>query len=161
MIKLNGFFFTDKQQRILSRQPHVELVNDNTTKVMTTPVSVKEKKHLDEQESDEASETDCSTELIPQALEGNKLPHIPKSASVDTQKVDNPNLTTKNMQDKKELKKKESKVVFSDSSSLSDTDSDTITTNKAVRGGGKSTGDEPKSSPKKKTVKKATEEQVK
>lgn len=118
---------------------------------------MQEKKHVHKQSSDEASETDCSTELIPQVLQGNKLTHVPKP-SMGTHA--NNNMATKKPQDKQEMNKKEPSSVFTDSS-LSDTDSDTC---KTVKGGGakttKTVGDEEKTTPKKKTVKKTIQEQV-
>ena len=126
----------------------------------STPVLVEGRKHLDDrEESDEASETDCSNELIPQVLEGNQLTHVPKP-SVDAKQVNSPNVTGKNLQDKKELSKKESTGIFTDSS-LSDTDSETVTTKTVTpnRGGGKTVGDESKLTPKKKT-RRTVQEQV-
>ena len=131
---------------MVNKQSHVELVNGNANKM-------EEHKKLDKGESDEASETDCSTELIPQVLEGNKLTNVPKPTSVDTHKA--ADSLAKNVQNKSELNKKKVTTVFTDSS-LSDSDSDTTVTAKAIKGGGVTTGGEPKSTPKKKT----TQEQV-
>ena len=116
---------------------HIEPISNKST-VTSTPALVR--KHLDE--SDEASETDCSNELIPQVLEGSQRAHIPKPV-VDIQKVDSANLKVKDLpQNKKEMSKNESTVAFTDSS-LSDTDSELVSPNK---GGGKA---EPKLTPKK------------
>ena len=148
----------DERQCIV-RQSHVEPASNKTaSKVISTPVLVEGRKHLDEQESDEASETDCSNELIPQVLEGTQLTHV---QSIDAKQVGSPNLTAKNLQDKKELNKKESTGIFTDSS-LSDSDSETITSKVVTpcKGGGKTIGDESKVTPKKKTVKKTVQEQV-
>lgn len=150
------YFLTDEQQCVVSRQSHTVLVsNKNPSKATSTPVSVEGRKHLDE-ESDEASETDCSNELIPQVLEGNQLAHVPKP-SVDSKQVNSPIVTAKN---KKELSKKESTGVFTDSS-LSDSDSETVTSKTTTpnRAGGKTIGEEPKLTPKKKT-RKTVQEQV-
>ena len=113
---------------------------------------------MDEEESDEASETDCSNELIPQVLEGNQLAHVPKQS--DPKQVNSPIVTAKNMQDKKELSKKESSGIFSDSS-LSDSDSEIVISKTATpnRGGGKTIVEESKLTPKKKT-RKTVQEQV-
>ena len=109
----------------------------------STPAVVRE--HLNELESDEASETDCSNELIPQVLEGSHPTHTPKP-SVDVQKVNTPNLQAKNLpQNKKEMSKNKSTMAFTDSS-LSDTDSELVSPKK---GGGKATEDEAKLTPKK------------
>lgn len=158
---LNVIFMTGEQQSLTGRQC-VEAVNDSAAKVTPAvhrPASTVERKQLDERASDGASETDCSDELIPQVLQGNKLTRMSKPASVDTQQVDSPSLTTKNLQNKKGSEKKEPAMVFTDSS-LSDSDSDTSIIYKAIKGGDKATGDEPKSTPKKKVVKKAIPEQV-
>ena len=151
---------TDEQQHVVSRQSHAELVsNKNASKATSTPVSVEGRKHLDQEESDEASETDCSNELIPQVLEGNQLAHVLKP-SVDPKRVKSPIVTAKKLQDKKELNKKESTGIFTDSS-LSDSDSETITSKTATpnRGGGKTIAEESKLTPKKKT-RKTVQEQV-
>ena len=138
------------------------MANDSAAKVapVNTPASTLERKQLDEHISDEASETDCSDDLIPQVLQGNKLTRMTKPAPVpvDTQ-VNSPSLTTKNLRNKKEVNKKEPASVFTDSS-LTDSDSDTSIINKAIKGGGKVIGDEPKSTPKKNVVKKAIPAQV-
>lgn len=151
------YSLTDERS-VISRQSHVEPVTGrNASKITSTPVLVEVKKHLDEQESDGASETDCSNELIPQVLEGNHLPR----QSVHTQQVNSPSLTAKNLQDKKELNKKEPASIFSDSS-LSDSDLETSTTKAPTsnKGGGKAIKDEPKLTPKKTAVKKTVQEQV-
>ena len=151
---------TGEQQSTTGRQS-VGAINDNAAKgaAVHTPAATVKGKQLYERASDEASETDCSDELIPQVLQGNKLTRMSKPASVDTQQVDSPSLTTKNLQNKKGSEKKEPATVFTDSS-LSDSDSDTNIIYKAIKGGDKAPGDESKSTPKKKVVKKAIPEQV-
>lgn len=136
-------FITD---HIVNRQSHIQPICNNTTKGTPLPVSVQEKKHLNEQGSE--SETDCFNDLIPQVSEGNKLLPPP------SQQINN--LTTKSV---KELNKTQPRMVFTDSS-LSDSNSDTITISKVVKGG-KTVGNEPKSTPKKKSSRKAVQEQVK
>lgn len=153
------FLITDEHQ---NKHSHVGIVGSNDASKVTSsrPAPVAEMKHLDGQESDETSETDCSNELIPEVLEKNQLTHLPKP-SVDTRQVGSTNATMKkNIIDKKESNKKEYTVstVFTDSS-LSDSDSDVITTSKPIKGGAKTNGEQPKSSPKKRMTRKAVQEQ--
>lgn len=92
-----------------------------------------EKNH--KQGGDETSETDCS----------NDLPQRNRPTPSDKKQVDNPNLTIKNLQDKRESNEK---LEFTDSS-LSDSDSDMIPSKTPGRRG-RTVEDQPKSTPKKK-----------
>jgi len=133
---------------MVNRQSHKSI--SDSTKGTPLQVSVEKRNCLNKQGSD--SETDHSSDLIPQVSEGNKLP---AALSVDTQQA---NDVTKSVQDKKELSKTQPTSVFTDSS-LSDSDSDTITTSKVGKGG-KIVEDELKSTTKKRTSRKAVQEQV-